>query len=39
MNDTQTKEALAALRVIRGRQLGLSTFVQDYVHSHSMGLD
>jgi hypothetical protein len=31
MNETQTKEALAALRAIKGHQLGAVTFVQDYV--------
>ena len=31
MNETQTKEILAALRTIKGHQLGAVTFVQDYV--------
>lgn len=31
MKQTQTKEALIALRAIKGRQLGAVTFVQDYV--------
>ena len=31
MKETQTKEALAALRVINGHQLGAVTFVQDYI--------
>jgi hypothetical protein len=31
MNTNQTKEALTALSVIKGHQLGAVTFVQDYV--------